>query len=167
MKLIKHTFFMKKCIGTTFASLYTDTSYPFVYYEADGNYLVGSSSYKLTIPANVPAANFWSLTLYDVKSSSDLRNCRPFPSISSLNKLEYNEDDSLDLYFGPDLPEDAPKSNYLKTVSGEGWFSQLRLYSPTQDFYDQTWQLGNFEKITQVKNDEMSRENNRAPLPLI
>lgn len=162
-----HAFFMKNRIETPLASLYTNTSYPLVYCEADGNYLVGSSSYKLKIPANVPAVNFWSLTLYNEKSASDLKNHRSFTPISSLNKLEYNEDDSLDLYFGPELPEGAPKSNYLKTVSGEGWFSQLRLYSPTQDFYDQTWQPGNFEKIAQAKNDEMSRENNRAPLPLI
>ena len=78
--------------------------------------------------------------------------------------LEYNEDGSLDLYFGSEMPEGTPESNYLKTVPGEGWFSQLRLYSSTQTFYDQTWQPGNFEKIKQAKNDEMSRENNRAPL---
>ena len=156
---------MNNRIKTTFAALCTSTAYPFSYLDVDGNHLAGGDSYKLNLPANVPAANFWSLTLYDVKSVSDLRNCRPSPPISSLNKLKYNEDGSLDLYFGPELPEDAPESNYMKTVSGEGWFSQLRLYSPTQSFYDQTWQPGNFEKIKLAKNDEISRENNRAPLP--
>jgi len=123
------------------------SKYPFAYRDADGNHLSGGSSYKLHLPPDVPAANFWSVTLYDGKNASGLQNGQPFPSIGSIDKLKYNEDGSVDLYFGPELPQGAPESNYLRTVPGKGWFTLLRLYSPTQAFFDQTWRPGDFEKI--------------------
>jgi hypothetical protein len=95
----------------------------------------------------VPAANFWSVTLYDASNASGLDNGQPYPSIGSLSPIEYNEDGSIDLYFGPELPAGAPETNWLRTVSGKGWFTLLRLYSPTEAFFDQTWRPGDFEKI--------------------
>ena len=92
------------------------SKYPFAYRDADGNHLSGGSSYKLHLPPDVPAANFWSVTLYDGKNASGLQNGQPFPSIGSIDKLKYNEDGSVDLYFGPELPDGAHESNYLRTV---------------------------------------------------
>ena len=46
------------------------------------------------------------------------------------------------------LPDGAPKSNYLRTVPGKGWFTLFRLYSPTKGFFDQSWRPGDFEKIS-------------------
>ena len=123
------------------------SKYPFAYKDSNGNYLSGSSTYKLTMPANIPAANFWSVTLYDAANSSGLDNGQPFPSIGSLDDLKYNEDGSIDLYFGPELPDGAPESNWLRTVPEKGWFTLLRLYSPTEAFFDQTWRPGDFQKM--------------------
>jgi hypothetical protein len=125
------------------------SKYPFAYRDADGNYLSGGSSYKLHMPANIPAANFWSITLYDASNSSGLDNGQPFPSIGSLDELEYNDDGSVDLYFAPELPAGVPENNWLRTVPGKGWFTLLRLYSPTQTFFDQTWKPDDFQKIDQ------------------
>ncbi len=36
--------------------------------------------------------------------SPSLKNEQPFPSVGSLDKLEYNDDGSIDLYFAPELP---------------------------------------------------------------
>jgi hypothetical protein len=123
------------------------SKYPFAYRDADDNYLSGGSGYKLHMPANIPAANFWSITLYDASNSSGLDNGQPFPSIGSLDDLEYNDDGSIDLYFAPELPAGVQENNWLRTVPGKGWFTLLRLYSPTQTFFDQTWKPGDFEKI--------------------
>jgi len=123
------------------------SKYPFAYRDADGDYLSGGSSYRLRLPRDVPAANFWSVTLYDGENASGLQNGQPFPSIGSLSDLTYNADGSVDLYFGPELPDGAPESNYLRTVPGRGWFTLLRLYSPTEAFFDQTWRPGDFEKL--------------------
>ena len=123
------------------------SKYPFAYKDSEGDYLSGSTSYKLHLPANIPAANFWSITLYDASNSSGLDNGQPFPSIGSLDDLEYNEDGSVDLYFAPQLPDGANESNWLKTVPGKGWFTLMRLYSPTEAFFDQSWRPGDFEKV--------------------
>jgi hypothetical protein len=123
------------------------SKYPFAYRDGDGNHLSGGSSYRLHIPAKVPAANFWSVTLYDAENASGLKNGQPFPSIGSLDELKYNDDGSVDLYFGPKLPSGAPKSNYLRTVPGKGWFTLFRLYSPTKKFFDKSWRPDDFEKI--------------------
>ena len=121
------------------------SKYPFAYKDADGNHLSGGSSYKLHLPPDVPAANFWSVTLYDGENASGLKNGQPFPSMGSLDKLKYNEDQSVDLYFGPELPEGAPETNYLRTVPGKGWFTLLRLYSPKKAFFDKSWLPGDFQ----------------------
>ena len=123
------------------------SKYPFSYRDADGDHLSGGTSYKLHVPANVPAANFWSVTLYDGYNASGLKNGQPFPSLGSLDKLKANDDGSVDLYFGPKLPAGAPESNYLRTVPGKGWFTLFRLYSPTEAFFDKSWRPGDFEKI--------------------
>ena len=108
-----------------------------------------ASAYRLHLPLNVPAANFWPVTVYDAENASGLKNGQPFPSIGSLSNLKYNQDGSVDLYFGPELPEGALESNYLRTVPGKGWFTLLRLYSPTESFFDQSWRPDDFEKINE------------------
>jgi len=123
------------------------SKYPFAYRDANGDYLSGGSSYRLRLPAKVPAKNFWSITLYDASNSSGLDNGQPFPSIGSLDDLEMNDDGSIDLFFGPKLPDGVPESNWLKTVPGKGWFTLLRLYSPTEAFFDKSWKPGDFERI--------------------
>ena len=122
------------------------SKYPFAYRDADGNYLSGGKTYRLHIPGPVPAANFWSITLYDASNASGLQNGQPFPSIGSLDGLEMNDDGSFDLYFGPGLPRGAPESNWRQTVPGKGWFVLFRLYSPTEAFFDGTWRPGDFER---------------------
>ena len=115
------------------------SKYPFAYRDSTGEYLSGSKSYKLHIPGPVPAANFWSITLYDASNASGLQNGQPFPSIGSLDELKYNEDGSIDLNFGPELPAGGTASNWRRTVPGKGWFVLFRLYSPTQPFFDGSW----------------------------
>lgn len=123
------------------------SKYPFAYRDSDGEYLIGDNAYKLTIPGPVPAGNFWSITLYDAGNASGLQNGQPFPSIGSLDTLKYNDDKSVDLFFGPELPEGAPESNWRRTVPGKGWFVLFRLYSPGKPFFDGSWRPGDFEKI--------------------
>jgi hypothetical protein len=123
------------------------SKYPFAYQDADGEYLVGDRSYRLHIPGPVPAANFWSVTLYDASNASGLQNGQPYPSIGSLEDLEFNEDGSVDLFFGPELPDGAPESNWRRTVPGKGWFVLFRLYSPTEPFFDGSWRPDDFKKI--------------------
>jgi hypothetical protein len=114
--------------------------------DASGAYLDGGKSYRLRLPANVPAKLFWSIIVYDARSRFELQNGEPFPGISSYSGPTLNADGSFDIYFGPQVPIGKPK-NWIKTVPGKGWFAWLRLYGPTQAFFDKVWRPGDIEEM--------------------
>ncbi|MEJ8855060.1 DUF1254 domain-containing protein [Variovorax robiniae] len=114
--------------------------------DADGDYLVGDGNYTLTLPPNIPAKNFWSVTLYDPVTAAGLDNGQPFPSLNSRDNPVKNADGSTTLYFGPAAPAGKEK-NWMKTVPGKGWFTLLRLYGPEKPFFDQAWVPGDFQKV--------------------
>ena len=115
------------------------------WHRTDGTPLSGGGNYRLNLPANIPAANFWSLTLYEAENASGLANRRPFPSLGSRDKPAQNTDGSTDLYLGPKPPE-GKGANWLATVPGKGYFAILRLYSPTEAAIDKSWKPGDIEK---------------------
>lgn len=108
--------------------------------------LVGGSNYRLHLPANIPVAIFWSVTLYDAENASGLANGQPFPSLGSRDKPAQNADGSTDLYFGPKAPE-GKAGNWLATVPGKGYFAILRLYGPTEAAFDKSWKPGDIERV--------------------
>jgi len=119
------------------------------YRDADENFLIGSNTYHLNIPANVPAENFWSLVVYDAETRSMIKNdVQPLPAIRSLDsdKLIQNSDGTYDVYFGPEAPE-GYENNWVKTNEGDGFFVFFRFYSPTEAYYDKSWQLPMVERI--------------------
>jgi hypothetical protein len=115
--------------------------------DKDGNYLDGGKNYKLNIPADVPAKDFWSVVIYDPQTRSELQTDQPYPSKNNKrDDLIYNDDGSVDLYFGPN-PLEGKERNWTQTVSGKGWFAILRLYGPLEPWFDKTWRPGDFELI--------------------
>ncbi len=119
--------------------------YAGAYKDSDGNYLVGDNTYKITIPGNVPAKLFWSLTAYDFDTAAGLDAGQEYPSLNSLNDLDYSDDGSVTFIFSPDQPENT--KNWIKTVPGKGWFSLIRLYGPDQPFFDRKFKPGDFVKL--------------------
>ena len=115
--------------------------------DSDGNYLDGSKNYKLNIPKDVPAKDFWSIVVYDPQTRSELQTGQQFPSKNNKKVgLVENQDGSVDLYFGPIAPK-GHENNWIETVPGKGWFSYLRLYGPLEPWFDKTWRPGDFELI--------------------
>jgi hypothetical protein len=115
--------------------------------DSEGRWLDGGEDYVLRIPANPPMKQFWSVTVYD----NDTRcfvDTGELPDKSSRMDLAVNDDGSVDLHFGPEPPADAARrSNWIRTVPGEGWFTYFRLYAPTQPYFDRTWQLPDIERL--------------------
>jgi hypothetical protein len=123
------------------------SQYAWGYLDADGNYLDGSKTYKLNIPTDAPAEKFWSVVVYDPQTRSELQTDQTFPSKQSQrDKLITNEHGSIDLYFGPQAPA-GKEANWTQTVPGKGWFCLLRLYSPTEAWFDKTWRPGEIELV--------------------
>lgn len=121
------------------------SQYLWTYRDAEGNFLDGAKSYKLHVPAKIPANNFWSVLVYDALSRSELQNGQPFPSVSSYTKPHINSDGSVDVAFGPDEPKE--KGNWIKTVPGKGWFPIFRFYGPSEPYFDKTWKLEDIEAV--------------------
>jgi hypothetical protein len=113
--------------------------------DAAGNFLSGANAYTLRLQKGIPAELFWSVTVYDALTASGLDNGQPFPSINTMDKPVMNADGSTDIYFGPVSPGDG--RNWLRTVPGKGYFIALRLYGPTEPFFNQTWKPGDIEKM--------------------
>ena len=113
--------------------------------DSEGTPLSGGSNYKLNLPANIPAGNFWSVTLYEAENASGLANGQPFPSLGSRDKPAQNVDGSADLHLGPKPPEG--NGNWLATVPGKGYFAILRLYGPTESAINKSWTPGDIEAV--------------------
>jgi len=115
--------------------------------DADGNALDGSKTYKLRMPPNVPAKDFWSIVLYDVQTRSLLQTDNPYPSLNSERSgIGQNADGSVDIYFGPEAPAGKEK-NWILTVPGKGFWLILRLYGPLEPWFDKTWRPGKIELL--------------------
>jgi len=120
--------------------------YMIAFKDADRNWLDGQNSYALNLPSDIPAALFWSVTLYEAENGSGLDNGQPFPSLGKLNKPAVNADGSTDLYLGPNAPA-GREGNWLATPPGRGYFAILRLYAPTEPALDGTWKPGDIRIV--------------------
>jgi hypothetical protein len=119
--------------------------YMIAFTDGDGTPLTGDNDYRLHLPPNIPAANFWSLTLYEAENGSGLASSQPFPSLGLRDQPNRNSDGSIDLYLSSTVPT-GKEANWLETVAGRGFFAILRLYGPTEEAIDKTWVPGDIEK---------------------
>jgi hypothetical protein len=128
------------------------SQYAVAYKDKTGKYLDGAKQYALTIPAKVPAKDFWSVVIYDPQTRSELQTSQPFPSKNSKrDQLIANADGSVTLFCGP-KPIPGKEANWIQTVSGKGWFPVLRLYGPLQPWFDKAWKPGDLEEMKSQKN---------------
>jgi hypothetical protein len=126
------------------------SQYLFGILDPAGQPFDGAKTYKVTLPPNIPAAKFWSLTVYDNQTRSMLQTAQRFPRAGSQSfpspAATPNADGSTTVYFGPAKPGSAKDGNWIQTLPGKGWFVILRLYSPLQPFFDKSWRPSEIEE---------------------
>ena len=113
-------------------------------FDSNGDMYDGKSTYKLNVPKDTPAKDFWSVIVYSMETKNFIRDVDRV-GLSSRNRdtMQINNDGSYDIYFGPKPPK-GKESNWIPT--GEDFFLLFRLYGPeSKDFY-KTWMLGDLEK---------------------
>ena len=89
---------------------------------------------------------FWSATVYSLKTSSFFLNAERL-TLGSLDKdLRKNADGTVDIYFGPNPPS-GQASNWLYTKPGEKWFPWFRVYGPEKAILDKSWRLPDIEMM--------------------
>jgi len=114
--------------------------------DNNGNPLEGGNNYKLHVSAEVPVREFWSVTVYSLKTSSFFLHA-PNLTLGSLDKdLKKNADGSVDLYFGPKAPA-GHESNWLYTQPGQKWFPWFRFYGPEKPLFDKQWKMAGIELV--------------------
>ena len=116
------------------------SQYLFANVDRDGEPFDGAETYRLRLPQDIPAARFWSLTLYDNQTRSMLQTAQRYPRAGSQNSpspaAEHDADGSTAVYFSPTQPDGVATGNWIQTDPDRGWFVILRLYSPLQPFFD-------------------------------
>lgn len=121
------------------------SQYAYINKDSEGEFLDGAKDYRLRIPPNVPAKEFWSFVVYDPQTRSQLQTDDPFPSKSSqTGELQPESDGSIYLYFGPQPPA-GRESNWIQTIAGKGWFGMIRLYGPKEPWFNKEWRPGEIE----------------------
>jgi len=119
--------------------------------DTNGKPFVGSKTYKVVLPKDIPAARFWSFTVYDNQTRSMLQAPQRYPRAGSQSypspAAVPNADGSTTIYFSPKWPEGVAEGNWIQTDPSKGWFVILRLYSPLQTFFDKTWRPGKIELV--------------------
>jgi hypothetical protein len=115
------------------------SDYGIAFLDGDKQPFDGSKSYKISLPKDAPVANFWAVTIYDTQTRSMLQTDQKNCGIDSLQDgLRYNKDGSIDIYFAP-KPPPGYQNNWVQTIPGKSFFTILRMYSPLEEWIDQTW----------------------------
>ena len=106
------------------------SQYAIAEHDAAGYYLDGAKTYRLHLPPDIPAKNFWSLVVYDPQTRSMLQTDQQFPSTGSQKEgIIINPDTSVYVSSGPEPPP-GKEANWMQTIPGKGWWVMLRLYGP-------------------------------------
>lgn len=113
--------------------------------DKNGKLMNGTDTYKLNVPADTPAKDFWSVIPYSMKTKGFIEDAEVVGLASTgLDKMKKNDDGSVDVFFAPNAPK-GMESNWIPT--GEDFFLLFRLYGPDKALFDKTWTLGDVEKV--------------------
>ena len=108
----------------------TGSAYAYTARDSQGWYFDGSKTYKVTLPAPIPAGQFWSFTIYDSQTRSMLETDQKLAGIdSTLPTMKKNDDGSVTVWFAPKAPA-GQEGNWVQTMPGKSWNVILRLYAP-------------------------------------
>ncbi len=115
--------------------------------DASGALLSGDNRYKLTVPKEVPARDFWSVIVYGKETKAFIYNNIDRVGLSSYDaeEMQLNEDGSVDIYLGENAPS-GKDSNWIPTA-GKDFFLIFRLYGPEDSYFDKSFDLPDVEKI--------------------
>jgi len=125
----------------------TGSAYAATVKDSEGNYLDGGKTYKVTLPAPIPANNFWSFMVYSGQHRSMLETDQKSAGLdSNMPAVKANKDGSYTIWFGPEAPR-GKEGNWIQTMPGKSNLTIMRLYGPLEPWFDKTWKPGDFELV--------------------
>jgi len=127
------------------------SQYLAVYLDSKDVPFDGGKTYRVVLPKDIPAARFWSFTVYDNQTRSMLDTPQRYPRAGSQSypspAATANADGSTTVFFGPTQPAGVDRGNWIQTTPNKGWCALLRLYSPLKPFFDKSWRAGEIEEV--------------------
>lgn len=114
--------------------------------DRSGAFLDGGKHYRLLVPQPVPANLFWSVTVYDTQTRSEIDSGQGHAALRSMFELKDLTGNEVELRFGPTAPE-GDQAAWIRTIPGRGWFVYFRIYGPQDAAFDGTWKPADFEPI--------------------
>ena len=124
-----------------------EANYAFVWTDADGQPLNGSSRYELRLEQPPPVDAFWSLTMYDVPDFYLVANPINRYSIGDRTPgLHTADDGSVTISMQTDSPGPDKEPNWLPTPQGR-FRPVLRMYQPQKAILDGTYVLPAVRKV--------------------
>jgi hypothetical protein len=125
----------------------TGSAYAIAAHDSEGRYLDGGKTYTVTLPAPIPAKDFWSFVVYDNQTRSVLETDQKSAGVDSNSPdIKANADGSYTVWFAP-TPPAGQEGNWVQTMPGKGYNVLLRLYGPLEPWFDKTWMPGDFELV--------------------
>jgi hypothetical protein len=95
----------------------------------------------LRVPAPIPARLFWSITVDDATTRSQIRTEQNRAAMRSLFELADAPDEgTVDLHVRPEPPPKG-EDRWIQTIPDRGWFVYFRTYGPEEPAFDGTLQL--------------------------
>ena len=115
--------------------------------DSTGQPVEAGKTYKVRVPKDVPARQFWSLTVYERATWAFVNNPLDRAGLSSFNmdQMKKNADGSVDVYFGPKAPAGLG-SNWIPTLGNEPYV-WLRLYGPEEAFWNKSFKMPDVELV--------------------
>lgn len=115
--------------------------------DSTGQPLTAGKTYRLHVPKEVPAQQFWALTVYDSATWAFIYTPLMRPGLTSFekSKMKMNSDGSVDLYIGPTAPPGF-ESNWVPT-SGKRPYPIFRFYGPEEPFWNKSFVMPDFEPM--------------------
>jgi hypothetical protein len=139
-----------QAIGASPAMFRRDTHAGSLYWlgvhDDTGTPLDGGSTYRLTVPLPVPAKLFWSVTVYDIDTRSQIQTEQGKAALRSLFELKDASGSAVELFFGPTAPE-GKEGQWIQTLPDKGWFVYFRIYGPEAAAFNGDWKPTDFHRM--------------------
>ncbi|MGF6573886.1 hypothetical protein ABH945_006007 [Paraburkholderia sp. GAS333] len=123
------------------------TMYMVAVADKNGKLLDAKTNYKITLPAAMPAKQFWAITVYDHATWTYIYSNSERTTLSSydMDKMKLNSDGSVTIYVGPHAPKGL-ESNWIPTA-GRRPAPTVRFYGPTEELMNKSFRLPDFEVV--------------------
>ena len=115
--------------------------------DSNGNPLDGSKRYRMRLPGDVPADDFWEVAAYSLVTRSFIDTPANRIALSSTNPFfKTNRDGSIDVHIGPTAPP-GEANNWISTRRGEPIAVCLRFDGPGKRIIEKQWVAGDLVEI--------------------